>query len=135
MSAKLGAFWIWLFWFGILTLCHLIFAPLLMFVFRSEPLPDASDLSALTASLAICAILATVGTLILWAIPIRRPLWSISFGAIFSTALLLLIAGFGFLLFSDFESRAGLVGFAMQMAIPNGFAGAFACYMRNRESL
>jgi len=133
---KLKAFSIWLVWFGILFLVSFIFTPLLFSIYRNEPLQNAIYLSDLPGDVVVCAILAAVGTLILWAMPIRRPLWAILFGALFSTALVLLVGGIWFLLFPNvvFAPDVDHLGFIILLPIPNGLAGACASYLRNRVS-
>jgi len=134
---KLKALSIWLVWFGILYLGGLIFIPLMFSIFRNEPL-DIVGLFSLTDGrgllLAVCAFLVTVGTLILWAMPIHLPVRSFLFGAFVATALLPFAGVILYFLASDFESRAGLVGFLIMLLIPNGLAGAYACHLRSRIS-
>jgi hypothetical protein len=83
--------------------------------------------------LAWCVIPASLGTMILWALPIRRALLGIVVGLIVATGGLALCAWFEMTFFGGFEENMGIFATAVMLLIPSCFIGAIAGLLRFRE--
>jgi hypothetical protein len=129
MSAKSKAFAIWL---AIPFLGAYVVAPLAVSSLRGESLHGTLDSTTLLKSLAYCTIPAMLGTVILWAMPIRRPISAIFTGSIVAIMLLLLFAIFDWTFSRGFESRATIYVGTITLLVPSGVAGACAGYLRSR---
>jgi hypothetical protein len=83
--------------------------------------------------LVYCAVPASFGTLILWALPIRRALLNVMGGLILAIGGLALCAWFGMTFFGGFEENMGIFVTAVMLLIPSCFMGAIAGFLRFRE--
>lgn len=83
--------------------------------------------------LAYCVIPATFGTMILWALPIRRAWLSIMVGLIVAIGGIALCAWLEMFFFGGFEENMGIFVTAVMLLAPSGFMGAIAGFLRFRE--
>jgi len=83
--------------------------------------------------LACCVIPATFGTLILWALPIRRAVLGIIVGLIVGTGGVTLCTWLEMTFFGGFEENMGIFVTAVMLLIPGCFIGGIAGFLRFRD--
>jgi hypothetical protein len=85
--------------------------------------------------LAICAVPAISGIVILWLMPIRRSLVGIFTGALLAVGIVILMAWISFNIWEGFEERASIVASTSILLAPSALAGAFAGLLRSRDQV
>ena len=91
-------------------------------------------LRSLATALATCASLAGFGTIAIWLLPIRRAWLGAITGLILAMAGITLWALFEMTFWGGFEEDVDIYVTAMFLMLPSCVAGAYAGFLRCRES-
>jgi len=84
--------------------------------------------------LGACVFPAGFGTIILWLLPIRQAWVGIAAGPILALGAIVLWVMLRVTFWGGFEANAGTAATAMILLLPSCFAGAYAGFLRYRES-
>jgi hypothetical protein len=132
MAPKWKAFAIWL---ALPYLCYEAVIPGMLLLFsRDVTLAPMYHLRNLATVLATCASLAAFGTIAVWMLPIRRAWLGGISGLILAIAGIALWAWFEMAFFGGFEENVNIYVTAMFLMVPSCLAGAYAGFLRTRES-
>ena len=83
--------------------------------------------------LAICSVLAAVGTMAVWVLPIRRVWLGVNGGIVAGAGSVALAAGFAMSFYGGFENETGIYLGALSVAPGSDLAGSYAGFLRSGE--
>jgi MFS family permease len=106
-------------------------------IYRCSSHPEGSPefrLGILAFILAICIGLATVGTMAVWVMPVKRVWLGIIGGMTAGAGIVALAAWFAMTFYGGFENNIGLFLAAISFGSGSCLAGAYAGFLRSREN-
>ena len=122
-------------WLALPYLSYEVVVPGILLLFSHDvtlaPMYRARNLATV---LALCVALAAFGTITLWLLPIRRAWVGITGGLIVSAVGITLWAWFQKTLHGGFEENVDIYITALFLLVPSSLAGAYAGFLRSRES-
>jgi hypothetical protein len=132
MAVKWKAFAVWI---ALPYLSYVVVLPIMLLIFRHDAdLVSIYRLRHLVFLLAICTVLATFGIVTVWVLPIRRAWVGILSGLVAAIGGIALGAWFEMTFYGGFEENIGIYFTALFLAPPSCLAGAYAGFLRSRES-
>ena len=131
MATKWRAFATWI----VVPFLSAIVVPEAIYRFSSHPEGSPEfRLGILAYILTICIGLATVGTVAVWLLPVKRVWWGIIGGMIVGAGSVALAAWFAMTFYGGFENNIGIFLAAISFGPGSCLAGAYAGFLRVREN-
>jgi MFS family permease len=121
-------------WIALLCMSAVV-VPKVMYRFhgREESSPTYS-LGILVLILAVSTGLATLGTIVVWVLPVRRVWLGMVSGVIAAMGSVVLSAWFAMTFYGGFENNIGIFIGAVSVTPGSCLAGAYAGFLRSREN-